>query len=238
MKSEGVTSIVTTAFNKWADKLWFQILAIVVVIYLLAAPILGPVITNYTNRETMSETISTTLDSRDDAIRESHKRSFEESREAYALAKHKMQDYLTMIGADYVFLLEYHNGNENIMTGIQFCRFDITIEVSDVDAAYVPLEKFKDDIVVRYDLLLSDELNSNKLLHYKKADFERVDKYFAYQLQYVDAQSFAILNLRDKDGKVFGTLLCLSTDEERMNLLAVHELAGILEEIFNKNIYR
>jgi len=237
MKSENVTSIVSNAFNKWADKWWFQVLAVIVVIYLLAAPVLGPVINNVVSKDSMSETLNTTLDSRDAALRESHKLNFEVSRDAYALAKHKMQEYLTLTGAEYIFLLEYHNGNENIMTGIQFCRFDITIEVSSNTAAYVPLEKFRDDIVVRYDLLLSEELNSNKLLHIKKDQFEQIDKYLAYQLQTIDAQSYAVLNLKDRDGKVFGTILVIATDEERLDLMAVRDLAQEIETIFNKNIY-
>lgn len=238
MKSEGISSIITSAFNKWADKLWFQILAIVVVIYLLAAPILSPVINSYTNRQSMSETLTEALDTRDASIKDAHRRSFVESREAYALAKHKMLEYLNLTGAEYIFLIEYHNGNENVFTGIQFCRFDITIEVSENTAAYIPLEKFKDDIVVRYDILLSEDLNSGKLVYYNQDEFERVDKYLAYQLQTVNAQSYAALNLEDKDGMVFGTILCIATDKEKMNLLAIHELAHILEDIFNKNIYR
>lgn len=238
MKSEEISSVITSAFNKWADKLWFQILAIIVVIYLLAAPVVGPVISNYTNRQDISETLTETLNTRDASIKDAHKQSFVESREAYALAKHKMSEYLDEIGAEYIFLLEYHNGSENVMTGIQFCRFDITIEVSEKTAAYIPLEKFKDDIVVRYDILLSEDLSSGRLVCYNQNEFEKMDKYLAYQLHTIDAQTFAALNLEDKDGMVFGTIVCIATDKGKMNLLAIHELARILEDIFNKNIYR
>ena len=238
MKSEGISSVITSAFNKWADKLWFQILAIIVVIYLLAAPVVGPVISSCTNRQDISETLTETLNTRDANIKDAHKQSFVESREAYALAKHEMLEYLNKTGAEYIFLIEYHNGSENVMTGIQFCRFDITIEVSENTAAYIPLEKFKDDIVVRYDILLSEDLSNGRLVCYNQNEFEKIDKYLAYQLHTIDAQTFAALNLEDKDDMVFGTIVCIATDGEKMNLLAIHELARILEDIFNKNIYR
>ena len=45
------------------------------------------------------------------------------------------------------------------------------------------------------------------------------------------------INLKDRDGKVFGSVLCISTDNEDINLLAVRELAVELEDIFDKNIY-
>lgn len=237
MKSvEATTNIITSAFNKWADKKWFQALVIIVVLYLMAAPVISPLIGNMFQKDTMSETINTTLDKRDKDSRESHKINFESSRQAYALAKHKMQDYVPIIKAEYIFLIEYHNGSENVMTGIQFCRFDMTIEVSSNTAEYVPVEKFRDDIVARYDILLSEELGKNKLLYYTRDEFEKVDKYLTYQLSTIDAQSFAVLNLKDRDGKVFGSILCVSTNAEDMNLLAVRELTAELEDIFNKNI--
>ena len=235
--SETTTNIITAAFNKWADKKWFQVLFIVVLVYLLAAPVIGPVISNAFQKETVSESISTTLDTREEAAREAHKVNFEASRQAYALAKREMEDFLEPTKSEYIFLLEFHNGAENVMTGIQFCRFDMTIEVSSGNHAYVPVEKFKDDIVARYDILLSEELGRNKILYYTSKDFDRIDKYLTYQLSYVDAKSYAILNLKDKDDKVFGSILCISTDDEEIDLLSVRELAIELEDIFNKNIY-
>lgn len=238
MKSTETTNIITNAFNKWADKRWFQALVIIIVIYLMAAPVLGPVINNFVQKHSMSETITTTLNERDRESREIHKANFESSRQAYALAKHKMQDYLPLTKSEYIFLIEYHNGSENVMTGIQFCRFDMTIEVSNNSTEYVPIEKFRDDIVARYDLLLSEDLGKNKLLYYKQDEFEDVDRYLSYQLSTVNAKSYAILNLKDRNGKVFGSVLCVSTNDTDINLLNVRELALELEYIFNKNIYQ
>lgn len=52
-------------------------------------------------------------------------------------------------------------------------------------------------------------------------------------MDYVHAKSYAVLNLKDTHGKAFGAILCISTDNEQINLLAVRELAIDLENIFN-----
>lgn len=144
-----------------------------------------------------------------------------------------MQEYLQQTNSEYIFLLEYHNGSENIMTGIQFCRFDITLEAVVDKSAYVQIEKFRDDIVARYDILLSEDLGKNKLLYYTQKEFGNVDRYLAQQMGYINAKSYAILNLKDAHGKAFGSILCISTDNEQINLLSVRELAVNLENIFN-----
>ena len=183
----------------------------------------------------MSEAVTNSLDDRDERNRANHRANFEASRQAYALAKHKMQEYIQLTGSEYIFLLEYHNGSENVMTGVQFCRFDMTLEVPAEKSAYVPIEKFRDDIVARYDILLSEDLGKNKLLFYTQEEFEKVDRYLAQQMDYVNAKSYAVLNLKDIHGKAFGAILCISTDNEQLNLLAVRELASDLEDIFNNN---
>ena len=232
---ETTNNIITNAFNKWADKKWFQGLVIFTILWMLVSPVVSPLVSSLFQKETVSESVNTTLDERETRNRESHKVRFEEARQAYALAKHKMQDFVPLTKAEYIFLIEFHNGAENVMTGIQFCRFDMTLEVSDGNSDYVPIEKFRGEIVARYDILLSDELGKNKLLYYTQAEFEKVDRYLAYQMSYVDAKSYAVLNLKDKDGKIFGAVLCISTDDEQLDLLAVRELSLELEDIFNKN---
>lgn len=225
-------NVIITAFNKWSDKKWFQVLFIFVIVYLLVSPILSPVVSNIMQRERTSVTMNETLDIREQKAAEEHKNKYEQSIQSYAHTKKVMSSYLNEIGCEYMFLIEYHNGNENVITGIQFCRFDVTIEVSKPGMNYVPVEKFKDDIVARYDILLSDELGSNKILFYTKDEFESVDRYLAFQLGTIDAQSFAILNLRDMNGKVFGSILCASTNDT-MNLLEVLSCARDIENIMN-----
>jgi len=217
MSEEKVSTkwMLSEMFSRWSDKVWFQVLSCVIVIYLLMAPIIGPVIYKYVNQVTLEESI----DKKNSENLEKHKIMYNQSRETYANIRHVMKDYLKRIDCEYIFLLEYHNGTENIITGIPFCRFDVTVEVSEDGVPFVPIDKFRDDIVARYDILMSEELENG--VFYVKDEFEEVDKYFAYQLQTIGAESYALINMEDKEGKVFASLLCVSTNQH-MNRNEIH----------------
>ena len=238
MEHKVSNDFLTTMLNKWGDKWWFKASLIAIIIYFISAPIITTIITNSYQSQNISQSITNTLDDRDADATRRHRANFEASRQAYALAKHTMEEYVPLTKSEYIFLLEFHNGTENVMTGIQFCRFDMTLEVAAENMQYVPIEKFKDDIVARYDILLSDKMASNKVQYYTQAEFEKVDRYLAYQMTYVDAKSYALVSLKNHDGKIFGALLCISSDSTDMDLLAVRELAVTLEDVFTDKIQR
>lgn len=223
----GGDSVIASVINKFGDKLWFQI---IIAFWLTIGPILfvlNPFISSYLNQSAQKQ---------DEVVRvEGHKNAFENSKQAYALIKKEMNESLDKIGCDYIFLIEFHNGSENVMTGIQFCKFDMTLQVSSKDLSYIGIDKFRDDIVARYDVLLSDELNSGKLLYYTSEDFDKSDRYLAQQLRSIDAVSYAILNLKDKNNKIFGSLMCISSTPEKkiMNKSEFYSCAREIETIFN-----
>ena len=223
----GGDSAIASVINKFGDKLWFQI---IIAFWLTIGPILfilNPIINNYLNQHSQKQ---------NEVVRvEGHKDSFENSKQAYALVKKEMNESLDKIGCDYMFLIEFHNGNENVMTGIQFFRFDMTLQVSSKDLSYIGIDKFRDDIVARYDILLSDELNNGKLLYFTAEEFENSDRYLAQQLKAIDAVSYAILNLKDKNNKVFGTIMCVSSTPNKKNMYKseIYSCAREIETIFN-----
>lgn len=228
-------NILTATLNKWGNKKWFQCLFIGVVIYLLISPTLGTVVSSFIQKERTTSAISETLDARDKKMKENHVESFIQSRQTYTMIKREMNSYVPKIKCDYLFLLEFHNGTENAITGIQFCKFDLTLECTSERAQYIQLEKFRDDIVARYDVLLQDEFNQNDFILVDQQDFEKIDKYLAYQVKSINANSYAILNLKDSENRVFGALVCLTTSEEPMNITELHKLADRLEKICVKN---
>jgi hypothetical protein len=187
----------------------------------------NPFINNYLSQHTQRQDEVTRV--------QGHQDAFENSKQAYALVKKEMNESLDKIGCDYMFLIEFHNGNENVMTGIQFCRFDMTLQVSSKDLSYIGIDKFRDDIVARYDILLSDELSSGKLLYFTSDEFEKSDRYLAQQLKAIDAVSYAVLNLKDKNNKVFGILMCVSSTPEKklMYKSEIYSCAREIETIFN-----
>lgn len=227
IEKAGGDSVIASVINKFGDKLWFQI---IIAFWLTIGPILfvlNPFISSYLNQSAQKQ---------DEVVRiEGHKDAFENSKQSYALIKKEMNESLDKIGCDYIFLIEFHNGNENVITGIQFCRFDMTLQVSSKDLSYIGVDKFRDDIVARYDILLSDELNSGKLLYYTAEEFEKSDRYLAQQLRSIDAVSYAILNLKDKNNKVFGALMCISSTPEKkiMHKYEIYSCAREIETTFN-----
>lgn len=235
METKISENFLTKVFDKWGEKWWFKTLFALAVIWILISPFVTTIMNNVFSQKSVSEAVNNSLDDRDERNRAAHRINFENARQSYALAKHKMQEYIQLTGSEYIFLIEYHNGSENVMTGVQFCRFDMTLEVATDNAKYVAIEKFRDDIVARYDILLSEDLGKNKLLYFNQTEFEKADRYLAQQMDYVHAKSYAILNLKDIHGKAFGAVLCISTNDERLNLLAVRELASDLEDIFNNS---
>ena len=235
METKISENFLTKVFDKWGEKWWFKTLFALAVIWILISPFITTIMNNVFSQKSVSEAVTNSLDDRDERNRAAHKINFENARQSYALAKHKMQEYIQLTGSEYIFLIEYHNGSENVMTGIQFCRFDMTLEVAADKSEYVAIEKFRDDIVARYDILLSEDLGKNKLLYFNQTEFEKADRYLAQQMDYIHAKSYAILNLKDIHGKAFGAVLCISTNDERLNLLAVRELVSDLEDIFNNS---
>ena len=236
METKISENFLTKALDKWGDKWWFKTLFTIAVVWILVGPLATAFINNSIQQKQVSDAVISSLDDRKEKNKDTHKANFEASRQAYALAKHMMQEYIQETGSEYIFLIEYHNGSENIMTGIQFCRFDVTIEVLAENSAYVSIDKFRDDIVARYDILLSEDLGKNKLLYYTQQEFGKADRYLAQQMDYINAKSYALLNLKDVHSRAFGSILCVSTDNEQLDLLAVRELAVDLENIFNNSL--
>lgn len=207
------SNVLTLLVEKFSNKRWFQF---VICFWFLVGPILFvvyPVINTLLSNFISKEMIVQTLDERDAQKLDEHRKMFEYSRQTYGIVKQTMNEYIDKIDAQYLFLIEYHNGSENVMTGIQFCRFDVTVEICSDGNEFIPIEKFKDDIVARYDLLLSQDLNNDKVYVYTKDNFDDIDKYLSYQLKSIEAESFSIVNLRDKNGKVFGSLISISKNE-------------------------
>lgn len=236
METKISENFLTKALDKWGDKWWFKTLFTIAVVWVLVGPLATAFINNSIQQKQVSDAVISSLDDRKEKNKDTHKANFEASRQAYALAKHMMQEYIQETGSEYIFLIEYHNGSENIMTGIQFCRFDVTIEVLAENSAYVSIDKFRDDIVARYDILLSEDLGKNKLLYYTQQEFGKADRYLAQQMDYINAKSYALLNLKDVHSRAFGSILCVSTDNEQLDLLAIRELAIDLQNIFNNSI--
>lgn len=225
MENKNFYNLFYLIFNKWSNKAWFQVLFVLIVIYFVLTPILTPII----NKVSFNDL----LDERDKNRTEMHKIDYENSKQTYALVKNTLNNYIYDIGYDYVFLIEFHNGSENVVTGIQFCRFDVTLEVCQDSLPYLPLYKFKDDLVARYDILLTEDLSEQRLLYFNEDEFDKYDKYLSILLKTIKAKSVAIMSLRNDDKQIFGALLFVSLNEE-MNHVKTLECSRQIENLMIK----
>ena len=226
--------IILTAFEKWADKKWFQVLIGIVIIYLLAAPIAGPIIYQYINRQNTSEAVVESLKERDKLAKEEHRLDFEKAKQTYGVVKGIMKDYLDKTSSDYIFLVEYHNGMENVMSGIQFCHFDMTLEVFRDGLHYVPSDKYRNEFVARYDILLNEEFeSSSKAFYYTTEDLKHVDRYLLQAIGYIECKSCVLINIANESGIVTGTLLFASLDEN-INIPEVYKCQREVEKAFKQ----
>ena len=226
--------IILTAFEKWADKKWFQVLIGIVIIYLLAAPIAGPLIYQYINSQNTSEAVVESLKERDRLAKEEHRLDFEKAKQTYGVVKGIMKDYLDKTSSDYIFLVEYHNGMENVMSGIQFCHFDMTLEVFRDGLHYIPSDKYRNEFVARYDILLNEEFeSSSKAFYYTTEDLKQVDGYLLQAIGYIECKSCVLINIINETGIVTGTLLFASLDEN-INIPEVYKCQREVEKAFKQ----
>lgn len=226
--------IISSAFEKWADKKWFQVLMVVVVVYLLAAPIVGPMIYQHINKTNTSEAVVESLKERDRLAKEAHRLDFEKAKQTYSIVKGIMKDYLDKTSSDYIFLVEYHNGMENVMSGIQFCHFDMTLEVFRDGLHYVPSDKYRNEFVARYDILLNEEFeSSSKAFYYTTEDLKQVDRYLLQGINYIECKSCVLINIINESDIVIGTLLFTSLDEN-INIPEVYKCQREIEKAFKQ----
>lgn len=230
-------TIIAKAFENWADKTWFQVLAVVLIVYLMIAPVVGPIIYSTINKQNTSEAVVESLDERDRAAKETHRVEFEKSKQTYAAVKTIMKTYLDNTSSDYIFLFEYHNGMENVMSGIQFCHFDMTLEVLNDGLPYIPNDKFRNEYVARYDILLNEEFEkSSNAFYYRTEELKNVDRYLLQCINYIECKSCVLINITNEQGVIIGTLLFASLDEN-INITEVYKCQREIEKAFKqKNI--
>ena len=227
-------AIISKAFDKWAEKKWFQAIVVILIVYLMAAPIAGPVIYNHINKQQTTESVIEGIEQQKREEAERHRLDFEKSKQAYSTAKNVLKSSLETTSSDYIFLIEYHNGVDNIVTGIQFCRFDMTLEVCREDLRYIDYSKFNDDIVARYDLLLREDFQTcDRAFYFKVEDLWDVDRYLEKHILSIDGKSITAINLADTTGTIWGTLLFVSLDE-KISMEGVYKCRREIETIFRK----
>lgn len=197
------TTFVLKTFESFKDQAWFKILCAVILLVFFGVMMYN--ISNYSVKKTIE------IQNKKEKVE--HQANFEKSMHVYNDVKRVIRHYQSSTKADYIFLLEYHNGSENIVTGVQFCKFDITLEVLSDSVQWVNTVKFKDDIIARYDVLTNCDLTEKVILMYSMEELALVDRYLYCLMETLGAKEVAITNLSNSQRSSYGAMLFISTKE-------------------------
>ena len=145
---------------------------------------------------------------------EDHQELYLASRDMYAQVKRVLRGERPVTGADYILLLEYHNGSENIATGYQFCKFDVTMEELSDTVPYIIIEDFKDENLYKYDILLSDRVTKAKMSSFSLQEIAGLDRNLMHNLNPNEHTQYVVFYNIIYKNMTAGTLMFLYKDDQ------------------------
>lgn len=175
---------------------------------------------------------------RETELVEEHKELYAASMDMYSQIKSVMRLQRPETGADYILLLEYHNGSENIATGYQFCKFDVTIEELSDSVPYIQTDKFKDENLYKYDILLSDKVTKSKMSYFTWDDVVLLDRNMIHTLNPNDnTQQIVFYNITYKK-MTAGTLMFMYAADRKIDYTAITNCATDIEQIIRSAMHK
>jgi len=168
---------------------------------------------------------------------EIHQEQYLASREMYSSIKQILKAQRPVTRADYILFLEYHNGSENIATGYQFCKFDVTLEVLSDTVPYIIIDDFRDENLYKYDILLSDQVAKSKISSFSLEEVQSIDRNLHHMLNPNDHTQYIVFYNVEHNGMVAGTLMFLFKDKD-IDYRSVTNCAHDVENIINESIER
>jgi len=165
---------------------------------------------------------------------EEHKELYLASRDMYSQIKSVMRAERPVTKADYILLLEYHNGSENIVTGYQFCKFDITIEELSDSVPYIQIDNFKDENLYKYDILLSDRVTRSKMSSFSLEEIAGMDRNLMYTLHPNDHTQYIVFYNIMHNKMCAGTLMFMYGDENNIDYSAITTCGADIENIIDE----
>jgi hypothetical protein len=165
------------------------------------------------------------------------------SRDMYAQIKRVMRGERPITRADYILFIEYHNGSENISTGYQFCKFDVTIEELSDTVPYIQIDDFKDENLYKYDILLSDRVTKSKMSAFTLEEVKGLDRNLLYTLNPNEHTQYIVFYNIMYNHIPAGTLMFLYKDESLVDYTAIatcgSDIESIIHDAIDKhNIYK
>lgn len=162
---------------------------------------------------------------------EIHQNLWMESRDLYASVKSAMRSERPYTNADYILFLDYHNGSENISTGYQYCKFDVSISVRSDTVPVLPVEDFKDETIWKWDMLLTDAVMNHKMTSISLEDAFKVDPGMMGRIHPNEHTQYIVFYNITIDGICAGTMMFMYPNKEAVDYGAITTCGSKVENI-------
>lgn len=162
---------------------------------------------------------------------EIHQSLWMESRDLYSSVKSMMRSERPRTNADYILFLDYHNGSENISTGYQYCKFDVSISVRSDTVPVLPVEDFKDETIWKWDMLLTDAVMNHKMTSISLEDAFAIDPGMLGRIHPNEHTQYIVFYNITIDGICAGTMMFMYADESMVDYGAVTTCGSRIENI-------
>lgn len=160
-----------------------------------------------------------------------HTEKLIQSQEVYVAVKQKLRTIMRESGCEYIYLIEYHNGSENMATAFPFYKFDVTMDICKEGVPYIDSSPMKDEHIFKYDIFDNPEFTKKQFAFCDRAEFEKVDSKLYHMMQHnEDIQWIYTYNLY-YNGQLMGAVLIMSYEE--LNIRSIINGMHEIENLFN-----
>ena len=184
----------------------------------------------------INKSIYNQFKTRDNNIKIEHQENWIKSREFYSHLKSNLKTEMYNLSCQGILLMEYHNGVENITTGMQFCKFDIILVIQNPSSGNMCYNDYIDESIYKYDIFMSDNYSAHKINIFDTASLKQLDRHFYYIInEYNPQASVVVLATLTKDNLPIGNLIFIFEDPNAPNYADIINCTYEVENFFKKN---
>jgi len=205
--------------------------SVLIVLFVVSVLLTTVYVIDYKIKQVVPETIEqNTIE-----LEEQHKTKLIETQEIYAAVKQRLRHVSKEVDCEYVYLIEYHNGSENVASAFPFYKFDVTMDVYKEGVPYIDISPLKDEHIYKYDIFDNSEFTEQQFTYCSIGEFQNVDrKLYNMAIQNPNIKWVYTYNLY-YNGTLMGACMVLSYDELNIKDL-INNLRNV-EQLFNNNNY-
>ena len=176
-------------------------------------------------QNTIEQVIQHTINEHEYNKSEIHKRRYKERIKVAPQINNILASYIDRINADHVFIGEYHNGEENIATGIPFCKFSMTSEYFKQGHESF-INRYTNENITKYNIL--PYLLNSHMVKYSIYELKSLDYYLYLQLYSFGVKSIVLCSMSDNENFPMGFIGCVLYEDRDINTF---ELISCKDEI-------